>query len=91
MREADVLWDELEKHFGPVRTKSERGRRNSAVGELRAAEVTPEEIEIVVDYCRRNFTHFSEGALCNWLSRALQENMERSNVRDLFQRMRETK
>lgn len=88
-REIDPIWDALEEAFGPVRTKSERGRRNVAVRELREAEVTRDEIKIAVAFCRRNFTSFSEMAVCNWLSRALMENTSTAggNVRELFRRM----
>lgn len=85
----DPLWDALEEEFGKVRTKSERGRRNAAVRELREAEVTPEEIRVTIDYCHRNFTSFSEKAICNWLSRSLHEEREHgANVRSIFERMR---
>lgn len=70
----DVIWDTLTEEFGEVRTPMERGRRNKAVGELRAANATPQEIAIAVAFCRKNFTSFSEMAVCNWFSRALQES-----------------
>lgn len=89
-RSVDPIWDALTEAFGEVRTSSERGRRNSAVRELRLAKVTPEEIEIAVSYCRRSFSHFSEKAVCNWLSKALHENGQRSNVRGIFDRMKGT-
>lgn len=83
-READAIWDVLEEHFGAVRTKSERGRRNHVVRELRLAQATPEEVRTAIIFCERNFTHYTEGALCNWLSRALHEAGTESNVRQLF-------
>lgn len=87
----DPLWDALDEEFGKVRTKSERGRRNSVVKELRDADVTPEEIRITVSFCRKNFTHFTEGAVCNWLSRALHEETSRgADVHSIFERMRES-
>lgn len=83
----DETWDALEEEFGPVRTKSERGRRNAAVKELKDAGATPEEIKISAEYCRRNFTHFTEKALCSWLSRALQDQKEQGLARETFIRL----
>lgn len=83
----DEVWDALEAGFGPVRTKQERGRRNAAVKELREAEATPEEIKVAYLYCKRNFTHFTEKALCSWLSRALQEQQEAGLSRETFLRL----
>ena len=88
-RERDVIWDALTEAFGEVRTPMERGRRNRAVGELRAANATPEEIAIAVAFCRKNFTSFSEMAVCNWFSRALQESSGEGN-RDAFLRILQT-
>lgn len=88
-RPRDLIWDTLTEAFGEPRTPSERGRRNRAVRELRLAEATPEEVQIAIDYCRRNFTSFSEIAVCSWLSRALLENESRSNVRELFRKANE--
>lgn len=73
-RPVDPIWDALTEAFGDVRTPSERARRNRAVKELRVAQATPEEIEVAVDFCRRNFTSFTEMAVCSWLSRALHEH-----------------
>ena len=83
----DEIWDALEEEFGVVRTKSERGRRNRAVRELREAEVTPDEVKIAVDFCRRSFTHFTEVAVCSWLSRALHEDSSNDNTREGFLRL----
>jgi len=89
--EIDPVWDVLTEAFGEARTKSERGRRNAAVRELRDAEVTPEEIRIAVAFCRRSFTHFTEMAVCGWLSRALHEETSRgADVRSIFERMRQS-
>lgn len=91
-RKPDLIWDTLTEFFGEPRTKSERGRRNSAVRELREAGATAEETQIVIDYCQRNFTSFTEMALCSWLTRALKESSEKSsvtNVRELFRRASE--
>lgn len=85
-RPRDELWDSLTEFFGEPRTKSERGRRNRAVRELRDAGATTQEVQIVIDYCSRNFTSFTEMALCSWLTRALKEQDGRSNVRELFLR-----
>lgn len=87
MREKDELWEALTEHFGPVRTPSERGRRNKAVKELREAEATPEEIAIAVEFCRKSFTYFTEMALCNWFSQALREQMERGQSREALLRL----
>lgn len=85
-RERDPIWDALTEHFGQVRTKDERGRRNAAVKQLREAEATPEEIKIAYEYCETRFTHFSEMALCNWFSRALHE-ASRTGKREDFLRL----
>jgi hypothetical protein len=90
-RPRDEIWDALEEAFGEVRTEMERGRRNKAVKQLRAAKATPEEIAIAVDYCRRNFTTFTEMAVCGWLSRALHEHKDVesfSNVIELAMKRR---
>lgn len=83
----DSIWDALTAEFGEARTKSERGRRNRAVGELRQADATPEEIQIAVAYCRRNFTTFTEMAVCSWLSRSLLEHDASGDKRDTFLRL----
>lgn len=72
-RERDQTWDALTEHFGPVRTKDERNRRNAAVKQLKEAEATPEEIKVAFEFCQARFTSFTEMALCGWLSRALHE------------------
>lgn len=82
----DEIWDALTEEFGEVRTASERGRRNRAVKELRQAKVTPDEIHTAVRYCRRNFTHFTEMAVCNWLSHALKEADEVSRETKMSKR-----
>ena len=87
MREPDLIWDALTDAFGEVRTPSERGRRNRAVRELREANATPEEIEVAVAFCRKNFTSYTEMAVCNWLSRALHENKQAGNDREVFLRI----
>lgn len=86
-RAQDVLWDTLDECFGKVRTKSERGRRNAALKELREAGVTPDELRIAFYFCERRFTHFTEKALCNWLSRALHEEGENQDQRASFIRL----
>lgn len=87
----DHIWDALTEEFGDVRTPSERGRRNRAVRELRIAEASPDEIKTAVAYCRRNFTHFTEMAVCNWLSRSLLEAREAGQTRDTFLRLLQPK
>lgn len=87
-RPRDEIWDTITEHFGEPRTQSERKRRNGAVRELREAGATPEEVAIVIDYCRRNFNSYTEMALCSWLTRALQEHGGQSNVRELFRKAR---
>lgn len=86
-REPDLIWDALTAAFGEVRTPSERGRRNRAVRELKEAEATPKEIAVAVVFCRKNFTSFSEIAVCNWLSRALHEQREAGSGKDTFIRL----
>jgi hypothetical protein len=70
----DEIWDAFVDEFGPVLTKSERGRRNRACRELRAAGVTGQQVRIAIDYCRGNFATFTEMAVCGWISRALHEH-----------------
>lgn len=86
-RPRDEIWDALTASFGEVRTPSERGRRNRAVRELKEAEATPEEILIAVEFCKKNFTSYSEIAVCNWLSRALHEHREAGAGKDTFIRL----
>lgn len=86
-READPLWDALTEGFGEVRTAQERARRNKAVKELRAADATSEEIAIAIEFCRRNFTHFTEMAVCSWFSQALREQKERGQSRETLLRL----
>jgi hypothetical protein len=69
-RPTDDVWDALEHHFGPVRTQSERGRRNLAVRELREAGALKEEIAVAYRFCAENFTTFTELALAKHFSRA---------------------
>ena len=83
----DPIWDALTEAFGEVRTPSERGRRNRAVRELKEAKATPEEIAIAVAFCRKNFTSYTEMAVCNWLSRALHEQQSSGSGRDTFIRL----
>ena len=85
-RAPDPIWDSITAHFGEPRTKSERTRRGKAVSELREAGATAEEVTIVIEYCQRNFTSYTEMALCSWLTRALKEAESRSNVRELFRK-----
>lgn len=87
MREPDPIWDALTDAFGDVRTPSERGRRNRAARELREAKATPEEIAIAVAFCRKNFTSYTEMAVCSWLSRALHEYKASESGRDTFIRL----
>jgi len=70
MRERDEIWDALDQHFGPVRTKSERGRRCVAVKELREAGATPDEIRIAYKFCQDSFSVFTEIALAQHFGRA---------------------
>lgn len=82
-RERDHIWDALTEHFGPVRTRDERSRRNAAVKQLREAEATAEEIRVTFEFCSARFTSFTEMAVCSWLSRALHE-ASRNDKRDGF-------
>lgn len=86
-RPRDELWDALTEHFGEVRTQQERDRRNRAVKELRQAEATPEEIGIAYAFCRQNFTHFTEMALCSWFSQALREAKAKGESRETLLRL----
>lgn len=75
-RARNPIWDALTEHFGDPRTANERTRRGKAVKQLKDAEATPAEIAITIDYCKRNFTTFTEMAVCGWLSRALHEHKQ---------------
>lgn len=86
-RPRDLTWDALTEGFGEPRTYQERSRRNRAVKELKDAEATPEEIAVAIAFCKKNFTSFSEMAVCNWLSRALHEQAEQGKSRDSFLRL----
>lgn len=44
----DHLWDELAEHLGTPRTKTERGKRNTAIKQLRDANVTAEEVQTMI-------------------------------------------
>lgn len=76
MRQRDEIWDQLDLHFGPVRTKGERGRRNVAVKELREAGATPEEVTVAYEWCKKSFTTFTEVAVCQHFGRAQHENVK---------------
>lgn len=82
----DDIWDALTEHFGPVRTQVERKRRNAAVKQLREAEATPDEIRIASEFCQRNFTSYTEMAVCSWLSRSLLEHSAKMETRQIFLR-----
>jgi hypothetical protein len=43
-RKPDEIWDALEAELGPVATRSERGKRNRVVKDLKAVDAKPEEI-----------------------------------------------
>jgi len=75
-RQRDPIWDALDLHFGPVRTNSERGRRNLAVKELREAGASPEEIRVAYLWCDKNFTTFTEMALVSHFGRAQHSNVK---------------
>jgi len=81
------LFDAFTEHFGPVRTKNERGRRNAAIGQLLEAGATVEELDIALEFCAKNFTQYSEGAVLNWFSRALHENAQQGDTRATFLRL----
>jgi hypothetical protein len=84
----DEIWDALTEHFGDVRTKDERGRRNAAVKQLREAGATPEEIRVTFEFCEARFTSFTEMALCSWLSRALHEASKQDKRGDFLRLLR---
>jgi hypothetical protein len=75
-RPPDPIWDALDLHFGPVRTKAERGRRNLAVSQLREAGAIPEEIAVAYAWCAKNFTVFTEMALVSHFGRAQHESFK---------------
>jgi hypothetical protein len=76
MRERDEIWDALDAHFGPCRTKTEASMRGKAVKELREAGATPDEIAIAHRWCAANFSPFSEMALVKYFGRAQHEALE---------------
>lgn len=75
-RPRDEIWDVLVELFGEPLTKRAHGRRNQASKELRDAGLTPEQIRLAYDYCKRSFTQFTEMAVCMWIGRALHEQRE---------------
>lgn len=83
-RPDQLLFDVFDARMGRVRTKQERDRRNGAIKELLASGVTPEELDIAIDFCEKNFTTFTEMAICGWLSRALHDNEKAGSSRDTF-------
>jgi hypothetical protein len=87
-RQRDEIWDQLDLHFGPVRTKGERGRRNVAVKELREAGATPEEVTVAYEWCKKSFTTFTEVAVCQHFGRAQHERIQHGpTTLSLVQRM----
>jgi hypothetical protein len=76
-RDRDEIWDQLDLHFGPVRTKAERGRRNLAVKQLREGGATPEEVTVAYEWCAKTFTVFTEMALVSHFGRAQHESVKR--------------
>jgi hypothetical protein len=86
-RQRDPIWDALDLHFGPVRTNSERGRRNLAVRELREAGASPEEIRVAYEYCKKSFTTFTEMALASHFGRAQHEAMPVESPISIVRRM----
>ena len=89
MREPDEIWDALDLHFGPVRTKAERGRRNVAVKQLREAGANPDEIAVAFRWCADNFTVFTEMALVSHFGRAQHEAMPKVTPISIVRRMAE--
>jgi len=87
MREPDPVWDELDSLFGPVRTRSERGRRNVAVKQLREAGATPSEISVAYAWCAKTFTVFTEMALVSHFGRAQHEAMPVESPISIVRRM----
>jgi hypothetical protein len=72
-RPRDLIWDALEEHFGPVSNDANRGLRNAAVKLLRQSQATPEQIAIAFEWCKKNFTTFTEVAVAKYFDRALFE------------------
>jgi hypothetical protein len=87
MREPDIVWDALDLHFGPVRTRAERGRRNVAVKQLKEAGASPEEIAVAYRYCASTFTVFTEMALVSHFGRAQHEAMPKVSPISIVRRM----
>lgn len=54
-RKADPLWDVLVLELGEPATKSERGRRNKALAELREVGATPEQIRTRLQTYRKRW------------------------------------
>jgi hypothetical protein len=86
-RPRDEIWDQLDLHFGPVRTKAERGRRNQAVKQLRDAGATPQEVTVAFEWCARTFTVFTEMALVAHFGRAQHEAVAAESPLTLVRRM----
>ena len=87
MRARDEIWDQLDAHFGPVRTKAERGRRNAAVKQLREAGATPQEIALAYEWCARTFTVFTEMAIVSHFGRAQHEMRPAESTLSVLRRM----
>jgi hypothetical protein len=51
----DELWDTFDTELGPVATKSERGRRNRALKDLRDIGVTPAQLVLAIQAYRRRW------------------------------------
>ena len=74
-RPRNEIWDALDLHFGPCRTKTEGSLRGKVVKELKEAGATAEEIAITYDWLKNHFDPFTESALLKYLSRAQHEHM----------------
>ena len=68
-RKPDKLWDALVDELGPVETKSERGRRNKALKELREIGVREDELRTRIATYRRRWPEIeltATGIAANW-------------------------
>lgn len=68
-RKPDKLWDLLVEELGPVQTKSERGRRNRALRELREIGVNEDDLRGRIASYRRRWPEIeltATGIAANW-------------------------
>ena len=84
----DLVWDELAKHFGNPRTKTERSQFGKVVAELLEAGATVEEVRKACSYVRSSFDSPSVFAVVKWFSVAQQAQPKVSDQQAAIERLR---